>query len=186
MEVVNNYKPAVLEFTAESNEVPKSLGEFKTEKEARQFIAENTVSINSSVLAERMLDEVEIKDIREKYINELENNLPAYREGHIQSLNELDVAKEQEKRAKEMVSASLNKVQELANLSKEGKTTIELDKTNTWEIPYNNRNYYYSYVNGELILVKVSEIPLHKQPDLMSSSEQNAMLFDSLLEASNG
>ena len=86
-----------------------------------------------------------------------------------------------------MVSAPLSKIQLLANEVNEGTTSIELDPANTWVAIYNSKKYFYAFIDGEIKLARVQDIPSYEADDLISSSEKNAQFFEKLkLEVVNG
>jgi hypothetical protein len=186
MEVVKEYRPLTIDFTIKTKEVPLSLGKFKTEKEARKFIAENTVSLQTDIQAERLMDEYEVDSYRERYSDELEQTLPELRIALFQAESDLEKAKEAVKQAKESKNASLNKIQQLADEVKRGIIDMDLDKSSTYEVSYNGKNYYYTYIDGELKLAKIQDVPSYRIDDLISTSEQNALFFDEQLKAANG
>lgn len=181
MQKVNDdYRPEIIEFTANSKIVPNSLGKFKNADEARKFISENLLGINTKVSTTRKIDFVEIEFLREQYSNELETDLPALKQKYDEKHSELETAKKNEKDAKEMVSASLNKIQQLANEVNDGTTEINLDPEFTWEIAYNGKRFYYTFMDNEIKLAKVTDIASYEADDLISTSERNARYFEKL------
>jgi hypothetical protein len=180
MEVVKNYLPAVIEFTAQTNEVPESLGTFETAEEVQQFMAENFIAMPKKIETDRLLDEYEKEHIRNEYIVELEENYPLYQEQLMQKAMETEIAKEVEKRAKETVAASFNKIDALSKEVKKGIAEINLDPATTYEVALNGNYYYYTFINHELKLAKVMKIPDHQVSDLFNSSERNKAYFDEL------
>jgi phosphopantothenoylcysteine synthetase/decarboxylase len=178
MEIVKNYLPAVIEFTAKTNEVPESLGTFETPEDVQKFISENFIAMPKQIETVRLLDDYEKEHIRNDYITELEENLPIYQHQLMHRAAETEAAKEAEKRAKETVSASFNKIETLSKEVRKGIAEINLDLATTYEIALNGNYYYYTFINGVLQLAKVMKIPEHQVRDLFNSSERNKVYFE--------
>lgn len=185
MKKVEDYRPDEIEFTTESNLVPNQLGQFESEEDARVFMAENLLSVQTKLTAERFMDQFEIEQIREMYSEELEDTLPVLKEDLFKKMEDLERAKQIKKEAEEMVNASLNQIQQLAKEVNERVTEIELDPANTWEVIYDGKRYYYAFIDGILKLAKVADIPIYEMADLISTSEKNARYFEKLKKASN-
>ena len=184
MRKVENYRPHLIEFTVEASDVPRSLGEFESVEEAQKFMSDNFVALSSKFQATRKLDDYEIEQLRNEYINELEVDLPELRELQLQADQALDVAKNKEKIAKEAVNASLNKIQAISDEVREGTTEINLDQAFTYEVVSKGKRLYYTIMDGEIQLAGVRNIPEYEQQDLLSSSERNEQSFSKLLKAS--
>ncbi|MCB0448444.1 MAG: hypothetical protein KDD03_13235, partial [Gelidibacter sp.] len=152
MQKVNDYRPHEIDFTVETNLVPKTLGTFKDADKARMFIAENLLGVQTKLTTERYMDHVEIESLRDEYSKELEDVLPTLRAERLVKASELETAKKNEKDATEMVNASLNKVQQLADAVNERTTEIDLDPEFTYEICYNGKRVYYTFIDNELKL----------------------------------
>lgn len=185
MEKVQDYRPDVIQFTAESSAVPQTLGTFEFEEDARVFMSQNLLAVQTKLNAERNMDDHEISVLRDSYAEELEDILPQLREEHFKKQSDLEKAKTNEKEAKEMVNASLNKIQQLANEVNEGTTSIDLDPTNTWETIYAGKRYYYAFMDGEIKLAAVRDIPSYEMDDLISTSEKNTIFFEKLKMAAS-
>lgn len=182
MKLLNDYRPPTIEFTAETKDVPINLGNFENADEARLFMAKNLLAIQTKLTASRKIDEVEKQLLREQYVDELEETLPIYRNAYKEAVNRLEDAKKHEKDSKEMVSASLTKIQQLADEVNDGRTDIELDSAFTWEVVVGNRKYYYTFMDNEIKLAKVLDVPSYEMDDLISTSEKNAQYFAKQLE----
>lgn len=178
MEVVKDYLPAVIEFTAKTTEVPEVLGKFETPEDVQKFMSENFVAMPKQIDTNRLLDDYEKEHIRNEYITELEENYPLYQNQLLEHAAETERAKEAEKRAKETVSASFNKIEALSKEVKKGVAEINLDPATTYELAYNGNYFYYTWINGELKLAKVKKIPDHEVSDLFNSSERNKAFFE--------
>jgi len=167
MEIVKNYLPATIEFTAKTSEVPESLGTFENAEDVQKFMSENFIAMPKQIETYRLLDEYEKEHIRNEYITELEENYPQY---HNQLIE----------RASETVSASFNKIEALSKEVKKGIAEINLDPATTYEVALNGNYYYYTWINAELKLAKVRKIPDHEVSDLFNSSERNKTYFEEL------
>ena len=185
MKKVENYRPAVIEFTADSQDVPKTLGSFKKAEEAQKFINEKFIAVPLPVDTERVMDDYEKDSLRWKYINELEVVLPEYETKYQQACIASETAKEAEKKAKEMVTASRNYVETLSREARAGVVDISLDQAFTWQIPFNGNYYYYTYMDGKLQLAKVQAIPDHQKGDIFNANERNSLFFQELKNAAN-
>ena len=189
MKKVENYRPAFIDFKAESNEVPKYLNDgkiFENAEAAHKFINEHFVASSTKFQAVREMDGYEIDQLRHKYQVELEEEYPKLMEILGEAEIELDAAKEKAKLAKEAVTASLNKVKSLSEEVREGVTEMNLDQAFTYELVYNNKRYYYTIVDKKIQLCGVRDIYDYEVKDLISSSERNAESFAKMKEAVNG
>lgn len=180
MEIVKDYLPNVIEFTAKTKEVPDSLGKFETPDDVQKFMSENFIAMPKQIETNRLLDDYEKEHIRSEYIKELEENLPIYQKQHFDKSLETESAKEAEKRAKETVSASFNKIEALSKEVRKGIAEINLDPATTYEIALEGNYYYYTWINGDLKLAKIMQIPDHQMSDLFNSSERNKSFFKQL------
>lgn len=180
MKKVPNYTPDVINFTIKSDVVPKSLGKFKDEEEARVFMSKNLLAIQTPCIASREMDETEIGNLRQEYSEELEEVLPKLRLDLFKKEQELELAKKNKKDAEEMVSSSLNSIQQLADAVKEGKTFIELEAPNTWQVILDGKKYFFTYLNGEIKLAHIQDVPSYELNDLISSSGKNTTFFEKL------
>lgn len=185
MKVVENYRPEIIEFKVGSSEVPSSLGQFKNGKEARMYMSENLLAVQSKLTTERYMDQTELEYLRDQYANELEDVLPILKEEHFKKATDLETAKKNEKDAKEMVNASLNKVQQLAKEVNDRITEINLDPAYTWEVIHNAKRFYFTYIDKEIKLAAIRDIPSYEMDDLISSSEKNGEFFESLTKEKN-
>lgn len=185
MDIVNTYTPAVIEFTVktESEEIPNVLGKFKNQKEVQKFFNENNfIVVNSKVTATRLMDDVEKNDIRSLYIYELEEEEPTLQKRLLEAEAAFSKAKDELAVAKEMVSASTNKVKAYRNEIVAGTTQMELDQAKTFELAFRNQYLYYTFIHGELVLCKISNIPEYEQNGLLNSSESNVDAITNLLK----
>lgn len=185
MKALTNYTPDEIDFTVETTTVPKSLGKFENADKARMYVAENLLGIQSKVTTDRYMDNVEIEALRDMYTQELENELPLLRKELIIKEQELERAKQNAKEAKETVEASYRKITQLADEVNERTTEITLDPEHTWEVVFNNKRYYFTYINKEIKLCKVSDIPSYEAGDLLTSSDRNSKFFNKMKKVAN-
>lgn len=167
MHEVENYRPNVMVFKVEANDVPQSLGKFKSDEEARLFMTENLSAVQTAHTGERYIDQVEIAIIRDQYIEELEDVLPGLR-----------AAQQDEKNAEEAIKASLNKIQQMADKVNKGITEVVLDETHTWEVIYNGKKYCYTYIDEEIKLAGVQDISSHETEH--HTDDKNKAFFEQL------
>ncbi|WP_299153107.1 hypothetical protein [uncultured Christiangramia sp.] len=188
MKKIEHYRPAFIEFTTESNEVPKFLGEkkFESSDEAHKFINEHFVASSTKFQAERKMDQYEIDKIREEYQEELEEILPQYKGELKEAERILAEAKASKNAAQEAVNACLNKIQTLSIEAQEGVTEMNLDQAFTYEFVYNGKRFYYTIMDKKIQLCGVRDIPMYEADDLISSSERNAKSFEQMKEVVNG
>lgn len=181
MRKVENYRPAVIEFTAQSIEVPKFIGDrFENVDAAHKYINQNFVATSQKFTAQRRMDDYEIEGLRHEYQEELEDVLPELKEALKQAESEFLQAKEKFNLAKESVSASLTKIQSLSDEVREGTTEMNLDQASTYEIVYKGKRFYYTIIDKRIQLCGVRDIPMYEQDDLLSSSERNADAFEEI------
>ena len=180
MQNEENYRPATLEFDVaqDGSLMPETFGEFKTAEEANKFLGGNFVSTNSSITVNRHMDHVEKKLLREEYENVLENILPVNEKKHVNAANELAAAKSNEKIASETVNATITEVKYLSQEVKRGLKEMRLDENHTCRIPFKGRFYFYTYIDKEIRLVKIQDIPDHEKEEIFNHSAANEEFMD--------
>jgi hypothetical protein len=185
MEKVNEYLPSIVEFVLDqglSESIPGTLGDFKTIKEAQQFFNENHfIVMNPLIEVTRLMDAVEINDLRSEYISELEDSLPELKRNASKAAQELEAAKRVFKEQNERVSAAETKVQMLIDEINAGTKEMSPEQSKTFEIAHKNTYLYYTLVNGQLQLCKVKDIPELERSEIFNSTEAN---FDALKKLS--
>lgn len=188
MKKVENYRPRKIEFTTESNEVPKYLGEgkFDQPEDAHKFMNENFVASSTKFTANRYMDEYEIEQLRSQYQEELEEALPQLEIEEETARIAYEQVKERHKRAKEQVNASFQKVKSLSEEVREGTTDVNLDQAFTYEVVYNGKRFYFTIIDKRIQLCGIREIAMFEQDDLISSSNRNAQSFEEMQEVVNG
>lgn len=121
-------------------------------------------------LATRQYDAHEIAMIREEYCLKEENDVPKRK----QELQEtLEAIKAMKKNAEEAYNSILLEIADLAARVKEGTTEIKLSSTETVRIALNGYFLFYSWVDGEMKLVKTQKIPDWDRGGLWSQEDVN-------------
>lgn len=121
-------------------------------------------------LATRQYDAHEIAMIREEYCLKEENDVPKRK----QELQEtLEAIKAMKKNAEEAYNSILLEIADLAARVKEGTTDFKLSSTETVRIALNGYFLFYSWVDGEMKLVKTQKIPDWDRGGLLSQEDVN-------------
>lgn len=121
-------------------------------------------------LATRQYDAHEIAMIREEYCLKEENDVPKRK----QELQEtLEAVKAMKKAAEEAYYSILLEIADLAARVKEGTTDFKLSSTETVRIALNGYFLFYSWVDGEMKLVKTQKIPDWDRNTLWSQEDVN-------------
>lgn len=121
-------------------------------------------------LATRQYDAHEIAMIREEYCLKEENDVPKRK----QELQEtLEAIKAMKKNAEEAYNSILLEIADLAARVKEGTTDFKLSSTETVRIALNGYFLFYSWVDGEMKLVKAHKIPDWDRGGLWSQEDVN-------------
>ncbi len=177
-----DYRPLYIKFDVTGKtgiEAPEHfLKEFKTGDEATKFVHSNFVAVGEKVTGLRFLDPIEIENLRKDYSELLEHQLPILEKELQEAKTEFERAKRKLQEAQEMVSANMLKVKALAHEVRKGNTPIDLDEKYTWGIAVNNHYFYYTYVDKQIKLVKVVEIPDNERLDLYNAMSSNDEVFD--------
>lgn len=121
-------------------------------------------------LATRQYDAHEIAMIREEYCLKEENDVPKRK----QELQEtLEAIKAMKKAAEEAYNSILLEIADLAARVKEGTTDFKLSSTETVRIALNGYFLFYSWVDGEMKLVKAQKIPDWDKQGIWSQEDVN-------------
>jgi hypothetical protein len=184
MNILESYRPKFIEFQVAKNDeqVKDVLGSFPTSEDAVMFIAKNFVSINQKTTVSRFLDNFEKSEIRKEYNAILEDKLPTVEKELQRAEAAFEAAKKQLASAKEYLNATINEAKSLAFVVKRGTTEIEIDDMFTWKLAVRGMFYFYTYIDGEIRLARVSEISQTEKMDLFSSMDKNESYFQSLNE----
>ncbi|MEM9686675.1 MAG: hypothetical protein AAF934_07110 [Bacteroidota bacterium] len=178
MHEVEDYRPNVMAFNVEANDVPQSLGKFKSDEEARSFMTGNLSAVPTTHTGERYIDQVEIGILRDRYIEELEDILPGLRTAYSKKVSALKAAQQDEKNAGEAIKVSLNRIQQMADKVNKGVTEVVLDETHTWEVIYNGKKYCYTYIDEEIKLAGVQDMSSHETE--YHTDDKNKVFFEQL------
>lgn len=175
------YRPAVIEFDVahDGSNVPETFGEFATAEEAAKFLASNFTSVNQALTVSRHMDFKEKTDLRKEYNDILENRLPTYERNWAIATNELNEAKKKEKAMAEIVSATIAEAKGKAFEAKRGLKEINLDDMYTSRIPYKGRYYFFTYMDKQLKLCAIRDIPESEKGEIWNAMAKNDEVIDS-------
>lgn len=176
---LENYRPNPLTFEVSSNEVPEILGNFASDKEAIQFINLNLTALNQKITAIRFIDNVEKIEIRKEYQDLLENKLPFYKKDLQKAEIELKEAKDRVKELQTAVDGIQQEAESMAVQVKIGTKEINLDDLYTWRIAFNGKYFFYTFIDNQIKLAKILEIPSYEKTELFNQQENNAAFFNS-------
>jgi hypothetical protein len=179
MKSLENYRPANLEFEVNTNEVPLNLGNFKTDKEAIEFINSKLTALGQKITALRFIDNFEKSEIRKEYNDLLENKLPFLKKDLQKAEMELKEAKDKVKELQSQVDGTITEAESLAVQVKIGTKEINLDDNFTWRVAYNGKYFYYTFIDNQIKLAKIAIIPDYEKSELFNQQENNAAFFNS-------
>ena len=184
-----DYRPKNITFDVAMDEtvMPEALGEFKKHEDVLKFLGNaKLTTINQAMTASRHMDATEKKEIRENYIDVLENVLPRLEKDHSVKTQAFNEAKKAEKDAHEMVNASISEAKILARDAKRGLKPITLDDVYTFRLPYKGRYYFYTWIDGVLKLCKISDIPEHEKTEIWNAMAANEEFIEKTFPDENG
>ena len=121
-------------------------------------------------VATRKYDAHEIQEIREEYCLKQENEAPMRKEELEVTLERIKAMK---KKAEDAYNSVLLEIADLAARVKKGTCDFALPATETVRIALNGNFLFYSWVDGELQLTKVDEIPEWDRNSLWSQEDWN-------------
>lgn len=175
-----NYRPSVIEFDfAHDNSVmPSDLGSFENAEEAIKFLSGSFVVFNTGLIVNRFMDHKEKTEIRKEYNELLENDLPKFERELSTAMSEFNEAKRKKDDCQEMVNATMNEARGLALEVKRGTVEIRLDDLFTYRLPYKGRYYYYTYMDKQLKLCAIRDIPEYEKNDIFNAMSQNDKMVD--------
>lgn len=174
---LKDYRPSKIEFVLD-DKVKETFGEVltickgsKTSKEALKVFKEKfNCLFPEGELASRSYDAHEISMIREEYCLKEENDVPKRKLELEQTLEQI---KSMKKAAEEAYNSILLEIADLAARVKEGTTDFKLSSTETVRIALNGYFLFYSWVDGEMQLVKAQRIPEWDHNSLWSQEDVN-------------
>lgn len=177
-----NYRPAVIEFDVahDGSLAPETLGTFPTAEEAAKYIGKNLVVVNQALTVSRHMDNKEKNDLRREYSDILENILPVHAKDLSRAENQLAEAKKMQKAAEELYNGTVTSAKQLAAEVKRGLVDIKLDELFTYRVTYKGRYYYYTYMDKQLKLCLIRDIPEFEKSELWNSMAQNEEFIDRL------
>ena len=160
---LKNYRPAKIDFVLDdkAKETFKDVmvlckGAKSSKEPLKVFKEKFNCLFPEGELATRQYDAHEIAMIREEYCLKEENDVPKRK----QELQEtLEAIKAMKKAAEEAYNSILLEIADLAARVKEGTTDFKLSSTETVRIALNGYFLFYSWVDGEMKLVKAQKIP---------------------------
>lgn len=174
---LKDYRPSKIEFVL-GDKVKETFGEVltickgaKTSKEALKVFKEKfNCLFPEGELASRSYDAYEISMVREEYCLKEENDVPKRKLELEQTLEQI---KSMKKAAEEAYNSILLEIADLAARVKEGTTDFKLSSTETVRIALNGYFLFYSWVDGEMQLVKAQRIPEWDHNSLWSQEDVN-------------
>jgi hypothetical protein len=182
IEKLRNYRPTNINFDIATDDVPENLGSFEKKEEILEFINDKFVgAMPENVTALRHIDEYEKTEIRKEYSEMLEVKIP-YLKKDLQKLeSEYREAKRRFEDCKKQVDATKTEIELMAVYVKRGTTEFKCDSDYTICIPANEKYYFYTWVDNQLKLCKIQDIPEHEKNNLFTSGNQNAERFDRIM-----
>lgn len=128
-------------------------------------------------LADRRLDDFEIRSIREEYCLLQENEIPKRMAELAEAMEE---AKRIKREAEERLQSVAQTIRELAARVKAGTQEFALESGTTFRIALCGQYAYYSWVDGRMQLVKTEAIPEWDRQTLWSQTEANRQAMHDL------
>lgn len=174
---LKNYSPAKIDFVLddkvreEFKDVLVLCKGAKSSKEPLKVFREKfNCLFPEGELATRQYDSHEIAMIREEYCLKEENDVPKRK----QELQEtLEAIKAMKKNAEEAYNSILLEIADLAARVKQGTTDYKLSSTETVRVALNGYFLFYSWVDGEMKLVKAEKIPEWDKQGIWSQEDVN-------------
>lgn len=175
-----DYRPANIEFDValDGTNVPLTFGEYETADEAAKFIGSNFTAINQAITVGRHMDAKEKHELRHEYNDLLENILPSRESELSKAMTEYAAAKKKMTELQEMVNATVTEVKSLAYEVKRGLIDMRLDDLYTVRIPYKGRYYFYTYIDKQLKLCAIRDIPDNEKNELWNVMAANEEFID--------
>lgn len=175
-----DYLPNNIEFNVsrDGTNVPESLGEFGTPEEAWKFIGTHLTALNRGVTVSRHMDAFEKKTCREEYSDVLENLVPVYEKQLSAAELALENAKAILKQSKEAYDFVIGRAKNLAAEAKRGLKDMILDERDTFRVPYKGRYYFFTFIDEQLKLALIREIPESEKTDLYNAMGANEEFID--------
>lgn len=188
MQKIENYRPSHIEFTVSTDEtsVPDNLGKFDNADEAVLFMQKNFFSLNTGLTVSRHMDNFEKNELRKKYNEILEDLLPKFEQELRNAVQEYNAAKSVKENALEQVNVYTNQAKATAVEVKRGLIEMKLDELFTWKIPYKGRYYFFTFIDNEIRLVRISDMTESEKTELFSQGKINEDFFDGTTSTQKG
>ena len=174
--ITNDYEPEELQFVLpevvkDTFPLELTFGNAENEKEIIKAVNEHfNVMFPENELAMRYMDNFEKDEIRKKYCELVEKELPS-------AEAELLSAKLEAKRLKADAEEALNSVsrqiKDYAAKVTEGTKEKKLPPTRTFRIALNGYYLFYSVINGRVLLVKTEKISSYDKSSLWAQEDRN-------------
>lgn len=184
---LKDYRPQKIDFVLDDKaketfkEVMVLFKGAKSSKEALKVFKEKfNCLFPEGELATREYDKHEVSMIREEYCLKEENDLPKRKQELQETLEEIKAMK---KAAEEAYNSILLEIADLAARVKQGTTDFKLSSTETVRIALNGYFLFYSWVDGEMKLVKTQKIPDWDRNGLWSQEDVNREAMKELFGA---
>lgn len=181
---LKDYRPQKIDFVLDDKaketfkEVMVLFKGAKSSKEALKVFKEKfNCLFPEGELATRQYDKHEVSMIREEYCLKEENDLPKRKQELQETLEEIKAMK---KAAEEAYNSILLEIADLAARVKQGTTDFKLSSTETVRIALNGYFLFYSWVDGEMKLVKAQRIPDWDRNTLWSQEDTNREAMNEL------
>ena len=174
------YRPAIIEFDVapDGTTVPEKIGTFESADDAVLFMQKNFFAFNQAVTVNRHMDNFEKSELRKKVTDILENIMPVQDQRLGDAVDEFNTAKSKKEDAIEAVNTYTNEAKAISVEVKRGLKEMKLDELFTWKVPYKGRYYYFTYIDKEVRLVKISDMTETEKTELFSQGKINEEVFD--------
>lgn len=174
---IKDYCPDIIDFVL-SDEVKEKFAEVTTLFRGAENVDEVIEKVNeyfnaefpTNEVARRHIDEFEVQNIREEYAHIVEDELPQVER---EQLDAIDQAKRIKKEADDNLLSVRNRIKELAARVKDGKEDYKLSSKNTFRIALNGYYLTYSWVDGEIKLVKAERVPDWDKNKIWAQEDRN-------------
>ncbi len=174
---IDGYIPAQIDFVL-SDEVKEKFADVLTLFDGADDVEKVIEKVNeyfnaefpTKEVARRYIDDFEISNIREEYGKIVENELP---DAERELLDAIDRAKRIKKEADDALLSVRNRIKELAARVTDGKEDYKLSSKNTFRIALYGHYLTYSWVDGEVKLVKAERIPDWDKNKIWAQEDRN-------------
>jgi hypothetical protein len=174
---IKDYCPDVIDFVL-SDEVKEKFAEVTTLFRGAENVDEVIEKVNeyfnaefpTNEVARRYIDDFEVQNIREEYAHIVEDELPQVER---EQLDAIDQAKRIKKEADDNLLSVRSRIKELASRVKDGKEDYKLSSKNTFRIALNGHYLTYSWVDGEIKLVKAERVPDWDKNKIWAQEDKN-------------